>query len=74
MLLLRNVNFVTIVQLNFYFPFSMFFFIKKATSLVTTKNTKKILKLTKKNIIYVASSNTHSLATGLCVVLRFQLY
>ena len=40
----------------------MFFFIiiQKVTFLMTTKNAKKILKLTK-NVIYVASSNTHSL-------------
>ena len=37
---------------------------------MATKNAKKTLKLTK-NIIYVASSNTHSLATGLWSELSF---
>ena len=51
--------------------FQLFFFIiKKVTNLMATKNAKKTLKLTK-NIIYVASSNTHSLATGLWSELSF---
>ena len=58
------VNCVSIVQLSFLFLFFNVFIIQKVTYLMMTKNAKKILKLTK-NIIYVASSNTHSLATGL---------
>ena len=72
MLLLRNINCVSIVQLNFSFSFFnvFYFIIQKVTYLMTTENEKKKLKLTK-NIIYVASSNIHSLGTGLWSVLFF---
>ena len=48
----------------------VFFVTKKVTNLMATKNAKKTLKLTK-NIVYIASSNTHSLATGLWSELSF---
>ena len=47
MLLLRNVNCVSVVQFFFFF-FNVFFVIKKVTDFMAAENAKKLLKLTKK--------------------------
>ena len=75
MLLLRNVNCVSIVQLNFIFIFQWFFLLlNKVTYLITTKDAKKILKLTKE-ILFTLSLLIYMVCNRPvdCAVLFFQL-